>query len=122
MRRRACICRRIPRRAHDLIDEDLELTMRLVRETVAMGRALRSKYTIKTRQPLARMHHDHARCAAKSQLLKKSEALIREELNVKKVTFDTNEEHVVSISAKANFKKLGKILRAEDERGGGGHR
>ena len=34
-----------------LIVENLELTMRLVREAVVMGRALRSKYPIKTRQP-----------------------------------------------------------------------
>ena len=46
----------------------------------------------------------------KIALLKKNESLIREELNVKKVTFDNDEDHVVSISAKANFKKLGKVL------------
>jgi isoleucyl-tRNA synthetase len=93
----------------DLIIEDLELTMRLVREAVAMGRALRSRYTIKTRQPLAEctiIMRDQSRL----DLVKGMEPLVRDELNVKKVTFDTNEEHVVSISAKANFKKLGKTL------------
>jgi len=93
----------------ELIVEDLELSMRLVREAVVMGRALRSKHTIKTRQPL-RECTVIMRDIKKNALLKKSESLIREELNVKKMTFDTNEEHVVSISAKANFKKLGKIL------------
>ncbi|MGA2507888.1 MAG: isoleucine--tRNA ligase [Chitinispirillaceae bacterium] len=92
-----------------LIVENLELTMRLVREAVVMGRALRSKYTIKTRQPLSECTVI-MRDINKIALLKKSESLIREELNVKKVTFDTNEEHVVSISAKANFKRLGKIF------------
>jgi isoleucyl-tRNA synthetase len=37
------------------------------------------------------------------------EAMIKDELNVKEVRFDTEEEVVVSISAKANFKRLGKI-------------
>jgi isoleucyl-tRNA synthetase len=92
-----------------LIVEDLEITMRLVREAVVMGRALRSKYTIKTRQPLSECTVI-IRDINKMTLLMKSESLIRDELNVKKVTFDTNEEHVVSISAKANFKKLGKVL------------
>ncbi|MCU0608347.1 MAG: isoleucine--tRNA ligase [Chitinispirillaceae bacterium] len=93
----------------DLISEDLVLTMRLVREAVVMGRALRSKFTIKTRQPLAEctiIIRDQSKC----DLLKSMETLIREELNVKRVIFDTVEEHVVSLSAKANFKKLGKIF------------
>jgi isoleucyl-tRNA synthetase len=92
-----------------VINEDLELTMRLVREVVVMGRALRSKDAIKTRQPLGECTVI-MRDSNKIALLRKSEALIGEELNVKKVSFDTDEEHVVSISAKANFKKLGKVL------------
>ena len=43
-------------------------------------------------------------------LVRHMEALVREELNVKKVIFDRVEEHVVTISAKANFKKLGKLF------------
>jgi len=92
-----------------LIVDDLEVSMRLVREAVVMGRALRSKYTIKNRQPLGECTVI-MRDINKNELLRKNEALIREELNVKKMTFDTNEEQVVSISAKANFKKLGKVL------------
>jgi isoleucyl-tRNA synthetase len=98
-----------PTAIKELIAEELELTMRLIREAVSMGRALRSKYTIKTRQPLSEctiIMRDEARL----NLITSMEALVREELNVRKVIFDTNEEHVVSISAKANFKKLGKTL------------
>ncbi len=98
-----------PETLHDHIDRDLELSMRLVREAVVMGRALRSKFTIKTRQPLAEctiIMHD----PEKLGLIRHMESLIREELNVKKVVFDTNEERVVTISAKANFKRLGKRL------------
>jgi isoleucyl-tRNA synthetase len=98
-----------PTAKKELIVEDLELTMRLVREAVSMGRALRSTNTIKTRQPLSEctiIMRDEARL----NLIKSMEMLVREELNVRKVIFDTNEEHVVSISAKANFKRLGRTL------------
>jgi isoleucyl-tRNA synthetase len=92
-------------------DNDLELKMRLVRQAVAMGRALRSRFVIKTRQPLQEFTiivRDREICA----LLNDMEQLIREELNVKVVRFDTREEVVVSLSAKANFKKLGKFFGA----------
>lgn len=98
-----------PSARREFIDEDLELTMRLVREAVVMGRALRSKDTIKTRQPL-RECTVIMRDMKKLALIKNMETLIRDELNVKTVAFDTNEEHVVSLSAKANFKKLGKVF------------
>jgi isoleucyl-tRNA synthetase len=98
-----------PKAHAEYIIEDLELTMRLVREAVAMGRALRSRYAIKTRQPLAECTII-MRERSRLDLVKGMESLVRDELNVKKVTFDTNEERVVSISAKANFKKLGKTL------------
>jgi isoleucyl-tRNA synthetase len=94
-----------------LTDSDLELKMHLVRQAVAMGRALRSRFVIKTRQPLQEFTiivRDTGICA----LLKDMEQLIREELNVKAVRFDTREEVVVSIAAKANFKKLGKLFGA----------
>jgi isoleucyl-tRNA synthetase len=100
---------RYPEVLPDRIDRDLELSMRLVREAVVMGRALRSKFTIKTRQPLAECTII-MRDEAKLSLVRQMEALVREELNVKKVSFDTDEEHVVAISARANFKKLGKAL------------
>jgi len=93
----------------DAIDEPLELKMQLVRQAVAMGRALRSRFTIKTRQPLSEFTvvlSDRK----KIDLIRDMEELVKEELNVKKVSFDSDEERVVSISAKPNFKKLGKIF------------
>ncbi len=94
---------------------DLELKMQLIRQSVSMGRALRSRFIIKTRQPL----HEFTvivRDKAKLALLEQMESLIREELNVKSIRFSTQEDVVVSIGAKANFKKLGKIIRSENER------
>ncbi len=100
---------RFPDNRPELTDEPLELKMRLVRQAVTMGRALRSRFIIKTRQPLREFTiivRDREVCA----LLQDMELLIREELNIKEVRFDTSEEVVVSIAAKANFKKLGKIF------------
>jgi isoleucyl-tRNA synthetase len=91
------------------IDGALELKMKLVRQAVAMGRALRSRFTIKTRQPLSEFTVVVAD-RKKIDLIKDMEELVKEELNVKKVIFDSREERVVSISAKPNFKKLGKIF------------
>ncbi|MCL2688543.1 MAG: isoleucine--tRNA ligase [Chitinispirillia bacterium] len=91
------------------IDEDLGLKMQLVRQAVTMGRSMRSRFTIKTRQPLSEFTIVLAD-KRKIDLIKDMEALIKDELNVKKVTFDSQEERVVSVSAKPNFKKLGKLF------------
>jgi isoleucyl-tRNA synthetase len=96
-----------PNAKEELIDEPLVRKMRLVRQAVTMGRALRSRFTIKNRQPL-REFIIIARNQDVVELLSSVESLIADELNVKKVVFDTKEEAVVSVSAKANFKKLGK--------------
>jgi isoleucyl-tRNA synthetase len=88
---------------------DLELKMQLVRQAVTMGRALRSRFIIKTRQPLSEFTIVVSDLQ-KIELLKQMESLIREELNVKSVRLDTQEDVVVSISAKPNYKKLGRVF------------
>jgi len=98
-----------PSAAADAVDEPLELKMKLVRQAVAMGRALRSRFTIKTRQPLSEFTVVLSD-SKKIDLIRDMEELVKEELNVKKVVFDSDEERVVSISAKPNFKKLGKAF------------
>jgi len=91
---------------------DLELKMQLIRQAVTMGRALRSRFIIKTRQPLNEFTVI-VRDREKLALLEQMESLIREELNVKSIRFSVQEDVVVSISAKANFKKLGKVFGAK---------
>lgn len=98
-----------PSKREGLTDPGLELKMKLIRQAVTMGRALRSRFTIKTRQPLQEFTiivRDQQICT----LLKNNEQMIREELNVKTVRFDTNEEIVVSVNAKPNFKRLGRVF------------
>jgi isoleucyl-tRNA synthetase len=89
------------------IDEDLVEKMRLTRAIVSMGRALRSRFSIKTRQPLSDMTVI-IRDQKKRSLMLDMELLVREELNVKRVRFNDNEDSVVSLSAKADFRRLGK--------------
>jgi len=48
-----------------------------------------------------------------SNLLSNSKGLIAEELNVKQVVFSKDEDSVVTLSAKPNFKKLGKLFGAK---------
>ncbi|MDR3012437.1 MAG: isoleucine--tRNA ligase [Chitinispirillales bacterium] len=98
-----------PSAVSEAIDKALGVKMLLVRQAVSMGRALRSRFTIKTRQPLSEFTVVVAD-RKKIELIMDMEELIKDELNVKKVTFDSQEERVVSISAKPNFKKLGKAF------------
>ena len=98
-----------PKAEAKLIDEDLDEKMRLVRAIVAMGRALRSRFSIKTRQPLSDLTVV-IRDAKKRGLMRDMELLVREELNVKQVRFDDNEDSVVTLSVKPNFRRLGKRI------------
>ncbi|MBD3316495.1 MAG: class I tRNA ligase family protein, partial [Chitinivibrionales bacterium] len=86
----------------------LETKMRLVRQAVTMGRALRSRFNIKTRQPLSEMTVV-IRNAERRNLVAETASLIAEELNVKNVTFSDNEDSLVSISAKPNYRRLGRV-------------
>jgi isoleucyl-tRNA synthetase len=102
-------CTRYPESDPALFDAKLDEKMRLVRSIVTMGRALRSRYNLKIRQPLKDLTVV-VRDDVKRGLLGEMGTLIREELNVKAVRFDANEGSVVSLSGKANFKRLGKVF------------
>jgi isoleucyl-tRNA synthetase len=90
-------------------DRELERKMELTRQSVSMGRALRTQHKLKTRQPLKALHLVTRDRAEKTILYEMSE-IISEELNVKEVIFRDNEEELVEYSAKANFKVLGRVL------------
>jgi isoleucyl-tRNA synthetase len=90
-------------------DMDLEFRMTAVQRAVSMGRALRSQYNIKVRQPLKTIELV-TRNPKEKKVLLEMEEIIREELNVKDVIFRDNEEDLVEYEAKANFRVLGKEL------------
>jgi isoleucyl-tRNA synthetase len=90
--------------------------MEITRKVVSMGRALRSNFSIKTRQPLKSISVV-TREQDEKMVLKEMSDIIAEELNVKEVLIRDNEDEFVSYKAKANFKVLGKSLGKNMKKG-----
>jgi isoleucyl-tRNA synthetase len=89
------------------IDRDLEQAVAWTRDVVGLGRRLRERTRLKTRQPLRRLtvvHHDAAFRAA----LQTHTALVQDELNVREVVLVAEGHDLASVTCKANFKTLGK--------------
>ena len=87
----------------------LEEQMKLVISAVEQGRALRTEYKLKNRQPLSKMF---VVCKDEKLLsnIQELESLILDELNLKNVEFSTNSSSLATLQAKPNFKKLGPKL------------
>ena len=91
------------------VDAALESSMAIARRVVGLGLSLRERERIGVRRPLPALtvaSPDEATRAAVERHL----AHIVGELNVKKVAVVTADEDLIQVSAKANFKKLGKRL------------
>ena len=95
-----------------LRNTDLEFKMSVVQKAVSMGRSLRNQFNLKNRQPLAAAELV-TRNADERKVLENMKDAIAEELNVKNVIFHEREDELVSYSAKANFRTLGKELGAK---------
>jgi isoleucyl-tRNA synthetase len=83
--------------------------MATVRDVVQLGHSLRKQSQVKVRQPLRRaavLSHDPAIAAA----VRAHADLIAGELNVHSVEVESDESHLVELSAKCDFKKLGPRL------------
>ena len=89
------------------LDPQLVFEMDLVQQVVGLGRSAREDSRIRIRQPLSRMlisvANDDARCA-----IKKHQAQLIEELNIKSVEFIAQEAGLVGYQIKPNFPTLGK--------------
>jgi isoleucyl-tRNA synthetase len=91
------------------IDLDLERDVALTREAVGLGRALREKHKLKTRQPLRTVtlvHHEPWALEA----LRRHADLLADELNVKRVEVTSDDASLCTLTFKANFKTLGPKL------------
>jgi isoleucyl-tRNA synthetase len=91
------------------IDEALERAMSVTRQVVTMGRALREKHKLKTRQPLRAVTvvtHD----AEAQEALRAHTELICEELNVREVSVLGDDHALADVSFKPNYKTLGKRM------------
>ncbi len=99
----------IPMADAKLIDRDLESRMDLLRRAANLGRSLRAKHQLKTRQVLASMLVI-TRHAADGKAVEQGRELLKNELNVKDIEFTTDEAKYVRLSLKANLKSLGPRL------------
>lgn len=91
------------------VDADLELSMKRIREVVTMGRNLRESHKIRIRQPLPSIKI--AMLDPIPEALRPVMAdIVREELNIKEITWVEDVEMLVTLGAKANFKVLGRRL------------
>ncbi|MFT7667889.1 MAG: isoleucyl-tRNA synthetase [Planctomycetota bacterium] len=102
----------LPEADQSQIDLKLEQSMRLVERVVEMGRALRERAGLKTRQPLRALHLRATEQAALDLLATgfASEQIL-DELNIKSWgSLATDDGELCALRAKANFKTLGKRL------------
>jgi isoleucyl-tRNA synthetase len=88
------------------IDQELEAAMATVRSVVNLGRGLRKREELRTRQPLHTVTVVTRDRAVRAAVEGHAE-LIADELNVHRVEVHANEEGLVDLAAKPNFKVLG---------------
>ncbi len=97
---------KFPKYDENLINEEIEQKMDLVRNLISAGRFVREEVKIKVRQPISEVYLD----GKNEQILKDLTNLIKEELNVKKVNFVTDLSKYMNYTVKPNFKEVGKIF------------
>ena len=90
-------------------DAHVEGQMAAVRQVVTLGRALREKHKLKTRQPLTAVTVVSTDAKVRAAIEAHSELLV-DELNVKKVIALGDDATLATLSFKPNLKTLGKRL------------
>ncbi|MBB5232915.1 isoleucyl-tRNA synthetase [Deinococcus budaensis] len=99
---------RWPQVRPERLDAQLTAEMAAVIKVVELGRAVRGAHNLKTRQPLSRVT---VRAATPEQTaaLRRSQAQLQEELNVKDVTFLEGVTDLVQYSLRPNLPVIGKV-------------
>ena len=90
----------------DMVQDKIEERMDLVRDLISLGRYVREENKLKVRQPLSEVLIDSKHKSTLEDLTD----LIKEELNVKEVTFIEDTNTYMNYSVKPNFKVAGKTL------------
>ena len=101
-----------PEADEELIDEKLIDGMTLTQKVVSLGRYARNQAALKVRQPLQELKvitKDENSVKTLDNLLDQ----IKDELNIKEVTFGTDAEELFSYVAKPNFKVVGRKYRQD---------
>lgn len=91
------------------VDRTLEDRMSLIRRVTELGRSLRAKHQIKTRQVLPGIMII-TRHPEDKRYIDESKDLIASELNVKEISFSSDESSFVALTLKPNLRNLGKRL------------
>ncbi len=89
-----------------LIDEKVEKRMDLVRDICSLGRDAREDVKIKVRQPISEVIVP----ADDKDIIGDLEAVIKEELNVKNITYIDDLTEYMDYTIKPNFREVGKQL------------
>jgi isoleucyl-tRNA synthetase len=92
---------------NSLIDEDLSFKMNAIRKIIGLGRSVRSRINIKTRQPLACLKIYFDSDPKKKEACIHFRDVILEELNIKEVELIDKLESIVLYNIKPNLKYLG---------------
>ncbi len=95
-----------PKVDEKLINKEIETRMDLVRDLISTGRYVREEAKIKVRQPLSECIIN----GAYKKILGDLTELIKEELNVKKVTYVEDLSKYMHFNIKPNFKVVGPTL------------
>lgn len=95
-----------PKYDEKLIDEKLEKKMDLVRDLISIGRNVREEVKIKVRQPISEIILDKNY----KKIISNLEELIKEELNVKNITYEDKLDKYMNIEYKPNYKLVGKMF------------
>ena len=98
--------------SNQLRDESLEHEFDVVRRAINLGRSLRAKHNLKTRQVLPSMMVI-TRNPDDRKAIEKGESYLLGELNLKAIEFSHEEAKMVNLSLKPNLKVLGKRLGKE---------
>ena len=89
-----------------LVNDRIENKMDLVRNLISLGRNAREEVKIKVRQPISEALID----GKDKELIGDLEELIKEELNVKKITYINDLSTYMNFEVKPNFKIVGRIF------------
>ena len=95
-----------PEYKEEMIDESLEESINYAKEIIKLARTIRLNLETPNRQPL-----NNLTVITKNEQIRKSlqitDNLIKNELNIKKITIDSNEEEWVKLLCKPNYSTLG---------------
>jgi len=101
-----------PRFQEELMNPTLEDAVKRMQEVILMGRQKRNQVQIKVKMPLKKLTLIHRDAAALKEM-SVLESLIKTELNIKEIHYDTNECAYISLYVKPNLPVLGKRLGKE---------